>query len=889
MIQKLIMKNRKVIVVILAFLLYFALLTLISFVRAPEEARAVGESLVKYENFEVTAEDSRAWVDANGLHFNDPEDTGKVFSTEIALRDLQQIMVSFRVDCPAELEGTAILHVDLCAQGYDSEEQEFIVELMAGQSEVITQMIDKGSAAPDEAQLRIFCLDAVQCDVSNVNVQVVAGVSRQSEIACVSVIAVLLLFLLVAVGKTYVNGMKKSRLLPSLEERQSVPVSEKPTSTSMEWEMMWIPFKKQHTIFKTNHAGERILFVLATVLFALTVVYIFTIWNLGFHSDSAAANILAREQMRTGQLFPNTWNTSTGLFIFFYNLFIIPFSAFTKNQILLRDLSVTIVLITFVLLLRYFSKTLLKSNFYLIALILFFAGTTPMIIGIAFAEAAYLIILLHHIILIILFLLSVTENWEINNKYCFVGLLIYLAYLSVYGPLSFAYYLIPFFGGGTLVFVLQYANSSWDDVRRVLVKIVKIIVPTAVAIAVGFFGYLVISQIVGFSSGTNIIYPDTTDVVNKFVQFILSAIGYRTGVSLFSLPGLINVLVVFGFIGLIVCCVLLFRKYYEQPFAVRMVMDISLAIFAIFVYLDFTAYCHTPGAERYFFVPYIFLIYLASYYIYTYILAQGIVIKVVVITLLATFSLPNMLAAIPQVAHYPQAQVAQLGLVNFLKANGLKHGYATFWNAGNNMVLSDFEVEIGGVSLTDPISPFFWLSSTTTYDPDSYSGESFLLLTGSENESYSNSYGMRILGEPKDILTFENYIIYIYPYNIAENNFEGQRLQNMEFIDRMCVSDPSMKDADGMIHLTAGQIIYGPYIGLSSGRFEIDLKFTEMNGDVYLLLTSGAGAKILQEQVLNEKEQTIYLDSEENLENFEVVLGTEHSAALSSVVISEVR
>lgn len=238
MIRKLILKNRKVIVISLALLLYFALLTLISFGRAPAEGKALGESLVKNENFEVEAQESRAWADADGLHFSDSEETTKVFSNVIALRGFQQIMVSFRVNCPEEWDGNATLHVDLCAEGYDTDEQEFTVELTAGENK-ITRIINKGNNAPDEAQFRIFCLDAVQCDVSDLTVQVFAEVTHEEGMVCAAVVVILLLLLLLAVLKVIVNEEKqKSRSLPCLEEKQIIPVSEKPTRQKRE--MVWV-------------------------------------------------------------------------------------------------------------------------------------------------------------------------------------------------------------------------------------------------------------------------------------------------------------------------------------------------------------------------------------------------------------------------------------------------------------------------------------------------------------------------------------------------------------------------------------------------------------------------------------------------------------------------
>ena len=115
-------------------------------------------------------------------------------------------------------------------------------------------------------------------------------------------------------------------------------------------------------------ASGKILRILTAGLMVLTIICIFTIYKLGFHSDAAAANILAREQLRTGQLLPDTWNTSTGIFIVFYNLLIVPFSLFIKDQLVLRSIAVSIVLLIFVFLLRYFSQKIVGSNFYLVVI-----------------------------------------------------------------------------------------------------------------------------------------------------------------------------------------------------------------------------------------------------------------------------------------------------------------------------------------------------------------------------------------------------------------------------------------------------------------------------------------------------------------------------------------
>ena len=158
---KFIVKYRKIMIGILIVLIYLAILTLVSFLRSTE-IKVIGENLVNYQDFHAAGpEEGTAWIDDTGLHIRDAGTGAKVFSTEISLRDLQMIQAEFEVECPESFSGEALLHVDLFAEGYDTDEQEFTVSLHAGKNEA-SGIIDKGADAPDEAMLRIFCLEPVE-------------------------------------------------------------------------------------------------------------------------------------------------------------------------------------------------------------------------------------------------------------------------------------------------------------------------------------------------------------------------------------------------------------------------------------------------------------------------------------------------------------------------------------------------------------------------------------------------------------------------------------------------------------------------------------------------------------------------------------------------------
>lgn len=634
-------------------------------------------------------------------------------------------------------------------------------------------------------------------------------------------------------------------------------------------------------------ASDKILRILITILAALTIICIFTIYKLGFHSDFAAANILAREQLRTGQLLPDTWNTSTGIFIVFYNLLIVPFSLFIKDQLVLRSIAVSIVLLIFVFLLRYFSQKIVGSNFYLVVLCFFFSGTSSVVVEMAFAEAAYLISVLDNILLLTLFFKAVSNNFSVKSKKYYRLLLVYVAYLCLYGVLNLAYQVLPFLGSMVLFFILEHATVPSHQLKQEFSRTIKLIAFLLVSIVVGLLGANYLAEAVEFQSQANITYAGYSNQASAFVGFILSAIGYRGGVQLFSLPGLMNAVIIAAFLAMLVCCIQLFRKYHEQSFEVKILMNFSLVIFCIYLYFDFLIYCTVAGTERYFFKPLFFLYILSGYYIYTYIFQKGFLSKIVAIVSIAIFSLPYAVAGIPNILNYPKLHNEQLGLVNYLKGNGLKHGYATFWNAGNNMVLSNFDIEIGGVLLQEYIVPYRWLSSDISYDPDSYTGESFLMLTDAEAEVFENQIGFAVLGDPSQILSYDGFKIYVYPYNIAENDFYGRGYSNTEMIDTMVTSSEQMRQLDGTISISAGEVVYGPYITLPRGEYQIDIDFSEIGSEIYMRLTSDAGETLLSENTIKDIDYTVTYEALDDLENFEIVLSTNDLAILDSIRLTK--
>ena len=112
------------------------------------------------------------------------------------------------------------------------------------------------------------------------------------------------------------------------------------------------------------------------------------------------------------------------------------------------------------------------------------------------------------------------------------------------------------------------------------------------------------------------------------------------------------------------------------------------------------------------------------------------------------------------------------GLTAFLEERGLTHGYASYWNAHKNTILSDGRVTVAGVEVKEhAIEPQYWLTNRLYYSGDYYDGPTFLVLTESEVPMFdAHGKAAETYGLPKEQLQYEDLTIYLYDYNIMKHS-----------------------------------------------------------------------------------------------------------------------
>lgn len=109
-------------------------------------------------------------------------------------------------------------------------------------------------------------------------------------------------------------------------------------------------------------------------------------------------------------------------------------------------------------------------------------------------------------------------------------------------------------------------------------------------------------------------------------------------------------------------------------------------------------------------------------------------------------------------------------MADFLDRNGLRYGYASYWNAGVITLQTGGKVRVRQVLLNDGIPiPFRHLSSNRWYLPEAWCCETFLMVHPTEAPALDEAKLARYAGAPVRTLDFEGMKVLVFNGNLAES------------------------------------------------------------------------------------------------------------------------
>lgn len=532
--------------------------------------------------------------------------------------------------------------------------------------------------------------------------------------------------------------------------------------------------------------------VLGTV-FIVIAVFRGTLYTL--HSDDAAAVLLAREQLVSGQLLPKDWSYAYEYWILTLNLLILPFLKMTGQMLLSRELAVVLQFLLFETAGYFLLKKLVSAKGALFGCILLIAPLSFLQMEHFYFQATYATFILWGFVILLLafgFFQEVfaqkekqdTDRKRSLQKEILLGVVLcaLIVALGCGGTRILGTVLLPVAG--------SMAYTMWEDEGYSLVGVLKkrrLLVKTGIVCAAMLFGIVAgnwLIATVGRLNGVQTMLiskaADFTEHLSDFVNAFFETYGCFEAEELMSASGILGVfkLVLALFEGIFVPVSLLghlkeLKK--EQRFFVIYAALSFVVIFYMMVVCGLkNSYYFLPVYVNGVLQTCIFLEHFwRSFQKQLQLLAAG-------------FLLPIALFSCIIYAKYNYASVdywagfntVDLGLLEFLQKEGLEYGYADFFNAGCYTVASNGAVEIVSVNeeyrfsdveekyiavVCHPNSVRHWLSSERWYQNGYHEGESFILTKTEFLDELEASYRE----SAERTLTYQQYTILVFEESLV--------------------------------------------------------------------------------------------------------------------------
>ena len=490
------------------------------------------------------------------------------------------------------------------------------------------------------------------------------------------------------------------------------------------------PVEKKKTAEKwgPGRSGERFLFVCMLALFASVCGIIFLFTKAFFHSDSAFYVQLALEQMRSGKLFPPGMCYSTVLFVRSPNLLLIPILAIVKDWMLAREIMVVVMWIILILATMYCFMPKKDRNLAaaVIACMLLMnpyqtADVANMALGI-----------MHRIILL-------DEKDSTRYKAFLEILLAVVLFFPLLGSIRQDMILTLPLAASILIFYFLEYDQKLSKVlksRRCMVTVILILVVVAAA----FICYRRLSVMYWNDSKGSYLKMDKYSglwySIGQFVNNMTMVFGNVEGAVFLSFPGLskfVNYFVALILVYVIPTVALVRYNKHGNRFTRFLIIYSwvsNLLVAGVFIACN-------QWAPRY-----LLSIYLDDVLLFAVLLSEYMK-KRERLTAVCAGLLIVMYCAFCHVyfwGHYKDKIGVDPSeeLVSFLDENDLHYGYASFWNASVNSVLSsgkvivlptrDYEAENGKRKAYNPSDYRSWLVNERWYDPAAHPGKCFVLL-----------------------------------------------------------------------------------------------------------------------------------------------------------------
>ncbi len=583
----------------------------------------------------------------------------------------------------------------------------------------------------------------------------------------------------------------------------------------------------------------RILFAALVVnLFVLALYVVHGYWN-SFHTDASTKNLLAQEMLETGRFFPRDWNyQNRDLMVVFGQVLIWPLLPFFKNGFALHAFSGLVFSAAILGSLWKLTALTCAAKWQRVAIVAIFAG------GLSFRTAENIFGQVSYGVVLLLSCIVVVVAWQTlvdRDRRLHLGLLalwLVLLLATWSNPQrALISYLLPLFAAvGAHVLWGGAAVEIGRRLRRGFLTSSVAILGFVSGAACSAFVLERVQNINGVASPRWLAFEGIVNNLVHSAQAVIAMLGGTppAGHEVVSLAG------AYVSVRLVVAFVLMLLLPWGVWRAVRIGRP-ALKFLAMFVAIQCSAILFLfatttipdmidPATSGRYLAPSVLLglVVLFSIPLSRSRLGLNVVVSALMGVLLTSSMVRLGDEALPVRSYNP----TQTAILEALRTNNLKYGYATYWNSGVYTVLSGGESRIRQISIEHgrPV-PMRHLSSNRWYEAEAWGGSTFLLLNQAEEELIDWDAMEVVMGVQPKRVQVAHLTAFVYPENIAKKMPSWSRS-----FDR-AVGFPALPTSmrthghwDGEMKAVviakgeSGLLAYGPYIRLPAGRYRAEFE-----------------------------------------------------------------
>ena len=449
----------------------------------------------------------------------------------------------------------------------------------------------------------------------------------------------------------------------------------------------------------------KILIGLLALCLAGTCLVIFKGTEQNLHSDTATAVLLAREQLRTGQWFPSSWNYGQDIWVLSLNLLVLPFLAILKDMVLSRQLAVVVQTMIIIVLVYQFVRRIVSKEAGLLAAVAAVVPISASVTEYYFYQATYNSQGLEMLVAFLL-LYELIEKKCSRRKFLVLNglLMLWMVNLNSNGPRYLAVLIVPMLCAIAL-YVLIHTQFDiircFKEYKKYVIEIAVICAGTVLGLTVYVF---LCSHLNYFPGQVEMSFVTAKEAANRILTLLSS---YFT---LYGAAGVNGILTIRGmfiflkFIYMVISCIIaplmLARNYNKLETGFEKIFLLFTGVVEVII-LYLLIFGSLAGNERYIIVLYFCnIIILAMFY-------QQFIRKNIRFAYFAVlcFFVPMTLGTYMTWTAYPTINTqpnisSRDALMAFLEAHDLHFGYTEYWLAYSNTVLSNGEYELNSM-MTD--------------------------------------------------------------------------------------------------------------------------------------------------------------------------------------------